>query len=66
MIRLNKESTMTFGNRFYGQKLKNVPAWYLLWIDANCKIPEGLKDYIDRHRHQLERERREDNKARFK
>lgn len=55
---LTKDSLMTFGQSFKGKMLKDVPAWYLLWIDKNYQLQPSLKKYINDHRKTLEEEKK--------
>ena len=45
---MTDESVLTFG-QFKGEKLANVPAWYLLWCLEELKGHEELKKYIRDH-----------------
>lgn len=48
---------MSFG-AFQGNKLKDVPAWYLLYIYENKKLSEKMKKYINDNRQALEKEKK--------
>jgi hypothetical protein len=61
MVHLTKESLMPFGG-FKGQKLANVPAWYLLKIRQEMDLFDNLKAYIDNNKHTLEGEKKRANK----
>lgn len=45
---MTDESVLTFG-QFKGEKLANVPAWYLLWCLEKLSGHEELKRYIRDH-----------------
>ena len=42
---MNENSAMPFG-KYKGQKLKDVPAGYLLWLYDNFKCSKDLRAYI--------------------
>jgi isocitrate/isopropylmalate dehydrogenase len=54
---LTKESIMPFG-AFKGQKLANVPAWYLLKIRQEMDLFDNMKAYIDKNQKVLEAEKK--------
>jgi len=57
MVHLTDQSLMPFG-KFKGDKLANVPAWYLLWIYDNMMLQDNLKKYIKDNRQVLEQEKK--------
>lgn len=57
MVKMDDNSLMPFG-AFKGQKLANVPAWYLLKLYDNNKLHENLKQYIEDHKLALEQEKK--------
>jgi len=46
MVELTDNSLMPFG-KFNGDKLGNLPAWYLLKIRDECQLFDNMKKYID-------------------
>lgn len=52
---MNDESLMPYG-KFKGDKLENVPAYYLLWMYDNGKLNNELKAYVDENRTLLEKD----------
>ena len=53
MAELSDDSLMPFG-RFKGQKMKDVPAWYLLHIYHEGLQSGNVRDYIEDCRDALE------------
>lgn len=60
MIHLNGNSLMPFG-KFKGQKLANIPAWYLLKIRQEMQLFDNLKKYIEDSLKVLEAEKKRAN-----
>lgn len=57
---------MYFGQKYYGQQLKNVPASYLLWIYENCLLPVQLKKYIEANKQSLIAQKKKMNKILYR
>lgn len=55
MAQLTDNCPMPTG-KFKGDKMENVPAWYLLWIYDQNMCPQNVKNYIDENRQVLEKE----------
>lgn len=55
MVHFDENSKMPFG-QYFGQKLANVPAGYLLWLLKENKCYGSLKEYIEKNKDWLERE----------
>lgn len=48
VIALTDNDTLLFGQKYYGEKMANVPASYLIYVYDNYKnIPSNLKAYIE-------------------
>lgn len=63
---LTDNSLMPFG-QFKGQKLANVPAWYLLYIRDNfTNLRDDLKKYIDDNRDSLTMEKKRADREKFR
>lgn len=58
---LTDRSLMLFG-KYQGYELKNIPGRYMLWIYANLKLRDDLKQYIEKRREQYEQEVKEANR----
>ena len=52
MVELTDNSLMPFG-KFKGDKLANIPAWYLLKIREEYQLFDNLKKYIDDNKEAL-------------
>lgn len=52
---MTDNSIMPFG-KFKGEKLANVPHWYLIWLHKENKAFGDLKKYIDENLQVLEEE----------
>lgn len=39
-------SINTFGKKFYGKRMSDVPAWYLLWVKEKNLGDPALRKYI--------------------
>lgn len=66
--KLDDESIMEFG-KYQGEKLEDIPANYLLWLEdqtkskANTKFKNGLLIYIHKNRFVLENQAKEEKRA---
>lgn len=58
MTGLKVKYEMRFG-KFKGEELGDVPAWYLLWLYDQDYCPVEVKDYVDKERKHLEKEKKE-------
>jgi uncharacterized protein (DUF3820 family) len=56
MIRYDDNTPLHFGTKYQGQKLRNVPASYKLWLLENCRINASLKQYIESNLQLLKQE----------
>lgn len=59
MENLTDESIMPTG-KYKGEKMENVPAWYLLWLEGQKMCPQSVKDYIEENRQVLEKQEKEE------
>lgn len=57
MVHLTDQCCIQFGP-FKGQKLANVPAWYLLKIREESWLHDNMKKYIDDNKAGLEAEKK--------
>jgi uncharacterized protein (DUF3820 family) len=62
MVKLTDQSLMPFG-AFKGQKLANVPAWYLLKIKDESWVFANLKKYIEDNKDVLIAEKKRADQA---
>ena len=55
MAKLTDESLMPFG-KYKGEKMANVPAAYLLWLDKQTSLNMYVKEYIKENMEVLQKE----------
>lgn len=63
-MQLTDKSPMPYG-QYKGNSMANVPASYLLWLHANGKAHQGVKEYVLDNLDVLEKEARKTAKKRY-
>lgn len=57
---MDDQSIMPYG-KFKGDRLEDVPAWYLLLMNNSGKLTPELEEYVEDNLDSLEEEKRNDN-----